>query len=234
MIKYIFIFLSGAGLLACSSVNTISVDAKTTAVTDEYTVSSAIDSIVKPYQEELNSEMNEVIAQAEKDFVSGRPNGSLNNWATDLVLVSQTRNVRLSIPVMVLLNFGGLRNSINQGDVTIGDIYKVMPFDNEIVWAELPISALKDIEAYLINSGGEPIAGATLQNGSLTLNSENSQAETFLVITSDYLLNGGDKMTFFEKRVSDNSTGVLLRDAMISEAKSQGTLIWSEEERIKL
>jgi 2',3'-cyclic-nucleotide 2'-phosphodiesterase (5'-nucleotidase family) len=234
MIKYLIILLSGAGLLACSSVNTISAESELVPVTDEYAVSSKVDSMILPYREGLKSEMNEVIAKAEKGFTSGRPNGSLNNWATDVVLVSQTRNVRLSIPVMVILNFGGLRNSINQGDVTIGDIYKVMPFDNEIVWAELPISALKDIEAYLINSGGEPIAGATLQNGSLTLNSENSQAETFLVITSDYLLNGGDKMTFFEKRVSDNSTGVLLRDAMISEAKSQGTLIWSEEERIKL
>jgi len=54
MIKYIFIFLCGAGLLACSSVNTISVDAKTTAVTDEYNVSSKIDSMVKHYQEEMN------------------------------------------------------------------------------------------------------------------------------------------------------------------------------------
>lgn len=234
MIKYIFIFLCGAGLLACSSVNTISVDAKTTAVTDEYTVSSKIDSMVKPYQEELNSEMNEVIAQAEKDFVSGRPNGALNNWVTDLVLASQTRNVRLSIPVMVLLNFGGLRNSINQGDVTIGDIYKVMPFDNEIVWAELPMSALKDIEEYLKKSGGEPIAGATLENGILKLNSEYKEASTFLVITSDYLLNGGDKMNFFEKRVSDNAPGVLLRDAMILEAKSQETLLWNDEQRIKL
>ena len=234
MFKYLVIFICGAGLLACSSVNTISAEGDLISVTGENESANVADSIIEPYWNELEEEMNEVIAKAEKDFTAGRPNGSLNNWATDLVLVSQTRNVRLSIPVMVLLNVGGLRNSINKGDVTIGDLYKVMPFDNEIVWVEMPLSSLKDIETYLNKSGGEPIAGATLQNGSLTLNSENSQAETFLVITSDYLLNGGDKMTFFEKRVSDNSTGVLLRDAMISEAKSQGTLIWSEEERIKL
>ena len=234
MIKYLIIIFCGAGLMACSSVNTISTESELIPITDEYAVTSKVDSMIVPYKEDLKAEMNEVIAKAERDFTSGRPNGSLNNWAADLVLVSQTRNVRLSIPVMVILNVGGLRNSINQGDVTIGDIFKVMPFDNEIVWTELPISALKDIEAYLINSGGEPIAGATLANGTLKLNSENSQAETFIVITSDYLMNGGDKMNFFEKRVSENSTGILLRDAMISEAKLQGTLIWSEEERIKL
>lgn len=234
MYKILIVFLSGAGLLACSSVNTISASSETTPVTDDYKLSTMVDSIVHPYQEDLKAEMNEVIAQAEKDFVSGRPNGALNNWVADLVLSSQTRNVRLSIPVMVLLNFGGLRNSINQGDVTIGDMYKVMPFDNEIVWAELPMSALKDIETYLKKSGGEPIAGATLENGILKLNSENKEASTFLVITSDYLLNGGDKMNFFEKRVSENAPGILLRDAMISEAKSQGVLLWNDEPRIKL
>ena len=109
-----------------------------------------------------------------------------------------------------------------------------MPFDNEIVWAEMPIEALKDIEDYLKKSGGEPISGATMTSGALKLNSENPEAKTFIVITSDYLLNGGDKMNFFEKRVSEKSTGVLLRDAMISEAKSQGTLIWNDESRIKL
>ena len=226
--------MCGAGLLACSSVNTISVEAKTTTVTDEYAVSSKIDSMIQPYQEVLESEMNEIIAHAEKDFTSGRPNGSLNNWVTDLVLASQTRTVRLSKPIMVLLNFGGLRNSINKGDVTIGDIYKVMPFDNEIVWVELPISELKEIESYLIKSGGEPISGATLENGKLTLNSRNESEESFIVITSDYLMNGGDKMDFFQKRISENYTGILLRDAMISEAKTQGTLIWNDQIRIKL
>ena len=234
MFKYLFVFLCGAGLLACSSVNTISVEAKTTTVTDEYAVSSKIDSMIQPYQEVLESEMNEIIAHAEKDFTSGRPNGSLNNWVTDLVLASQTRTVRLSKPIMVLLNFGGLRNSINKGDVTIGDIYKVMPFDNEIVWVELPISELKEIESYLIKSGGEPISGATLENGKLTLNSRNESEESFIVITSDYLMNGGDKMDFFQKRISENYTGILLRDAMISEAKTQGTLIWNDQIRIKL
>ena len=86
----------------------------------------------------------------------------------------------------------------------------------------------------LTNGPSLPIAGATLENGILKLNSENKEAATFLVITSDYLMNGGDKMDFFSKRVSDKTPGVLLRDAMISEAKSQGTLLWNDDQRIKL
>ena len=233
MLKYIFVFLCGAGLLACSSINTISVKSNTTEITSEYSVESKIDSIITHYQKDLEAEMNEVIAYAKYDYSASRPNGTFNNWVTDLVYVSQTRTIRISKPIMVLLNVGGLRNTIDKGDVTIGDIFTVMPFDNEIVWAELPMSSLKEIENYLNKSGGEPISGATLENEILSLNNTTEKAESFIVITSDYLLNGGDKMDFFQNRISDHHTGVLLRDAMISEAKLQGTLIWNDEMRIK-
>jgi hypothetical protein len=37
-------------------------------------------------------------------------------------------------------------------------------------------------------------------------------------------MNGGDKMAFFSKREEVNLTGRLMRDALITEAKEQGTL----------
>lgn len=233
MVKYISAVIIGAGLLACSSVK-IKAESNTVAVVDSSNDENIIDSLIAPYKDSLESVMLEVIAHADKDFVKGRPSGSLNNWSADVILQSQIRNTRLSAPTFCLLNVGGLRNTINKGDVTLGDIYKVMPFDNEIVWVEMPIEAMKDIEAYLINSGGEPIAGARIENGTLKIDGVNNQTEKVWVITSDYLMNGGDHMEFFEKKISTSLTGVLMRDAMINEAKIQGTLIWNDENRIVL
>ena len=45
----------------------------------------------------------------------------------------QTKNVKLAQPIFCLLNTGGLRSSIGKGTVSLGDIYKLMPFDNTIV-----------------------------------------------------------------------------------------------------
>ena len=109
-----------------------------------------------------------------------------------------------------------------------------MPFDNEIVWVELPVSTLKKIEAYLLNSGGEPIAGARLKNGKLEVDGMNESTQTVWVITSDYLFNGGDNMSFFQDNIASSSSNVLLRDAFIEEAKIQGTLVWNDENRIEL
>jgi hypothetical protein len=45
-------------------------------------------------------------------------------------------------------------------------------------------------------------------------------------------MNGGDNMRFFEKRVEVMYPQKLLRDALLEEAKNQGTLISVNENRM--
>ena len=87
----------------------------------------------------------------------------------------------------------------NKGEITKGDIYKLMPFDNELVWVKLPIEVLKDIEDYLMTKGGEPVSNANMSNSNLAINGIRKETTHFWVITSDYLMNGGDKMDFFKQ-----------------------------------
>ena len=227
------LLICGAGLLACSSVNTITFENVQIPITKEYEQLNSIDSLISPYRSELNKEMLEIIAVAPKGFDKGKPNGALNNWSTDVIYNSQLDKMDNSIPSFCLLNWGGLRNSISKGDVTLGDIFKLMPFDNEIVIVELPMRSLGKIEEYLISRNGEPIAGAFLKQGKISfLNVPKESHTSFFVVTSDYLMNGGDNMNFFEDRISTTYAGELLRDVMISAAEKQATLIWNNEQRI--
>jgi 2',3'-cyclic-nucleotide 2'-phosphodiesterase (5'-nucleotidase family) len=155
------------------------------------------------------------------------------NWVADAIFVNQTRTIRLSQPLICLLNTGGIRSSIGKGNVTLGDIYKVMPFDNTLIWVELPVSVIPEIEAYLKKSGGEPIANCKLINGKLEINGIRENSTHFWILTSDYLMNGGDKMEFFQKKTNINSTGKLLRDILIEELKNQGTMVEDGELRVK-
>ena len=232
MIKLFSIFIIGAGLWACSSVNTLSVNSTTEKLNASYEANSHIDSLIKPYKDSLSVEMNVVIAEATTDFIVERPGSNLGNWVSDAIFVNQTRTVRLSEPVFVLLNTGGLRASLNKGPITTGDIFKLMPFDNELVWVKLPMSVLPDIQAYLLKSGGEPIANARVENGVLKLNGGKESASHFWVITSDYLKNGGDKMTFFARSEDVVLTGKVIRNCLIEEAKLQGVLVEDTVKRI--
>lgn len=231
MIKnWIFGLIIGAGLTACSSVSVIQVDADSIPI-DELASNSYIDSIIGPYRDSLEDEMNVVIGYAPESFEKGRPNGSLNNWASDAVGASMT-DLLNGKPFFCLLNVGGLRNTINKGPVTIGDIFKVMPFDNEVVAVQLPKEVKSEIEEYLVQREGEPISNAVLENSKLTIPMLNAESEYFWVVTSDYLMNGGDKMSFFSKRTQEVYLGKLMRDVMIDAVRAQDTLKWNTEERI--
>ena len=232
-ILVVFAFLLSVG---CSSrIFTVSSTAsQVNASAGETDTLSAVYTLVEPYRDSMNNEMGEVIATAEMDFIVKRkPSGNLNNWVADAVLANQTRNKRLSEPVICLLNNGGIRSAIPKGNVTIGDMYKVMPFDNEIVWVRMPVETLKDIHSYILEKGGEPIANAAVTQESLVLNGLLERHTHFLVITSDYLVNGGDNMKFFSKAVDKTAAGVLIRDVLIEEARNQGVLVSDSTNRMQ-
>jgi 2',3'-cyclic-nucleotide 2'-phosphodiesterase (5'-nucleotidase family) len=231
-LKSTLIIFAGAGLIACSSRLAINSINNKEPILSEIKADEKLSNVIKPYKDSLDKKMNEVLGQSKTDFIVARPSSNLMNWVADAIFVNQTRNVRLAQPLICLLNTGGIRSSIGKGNVTLGDIYKIMPFENTLVWVELPLSAIPEIETYLKQSGGEPISNCKLINGKLEINGIRENTTHFWIITSDYLMNGGDKMDFFKKKTSVNSTGKLLRDILIEELKNQGTMVENLELRM--
>ncbi len=238
MRHFIILLLLGAGLWACSDVYTITAVSDTVEVNSSVPSNAGIDSLVAPYRRELSKEMDVVIGYSKHDMTKGRPNAALNNWAADAVLdyerLQQGPAIRNYPPIIGLLNVGGLRNPISEGNITTGDIFKLMPFDNEVVWVELPWESVVDIQEYLVAKGGEPISGATLIEDSLIFDGVSEPTESFWVITSDYLMNGGDHMDFFEQQLQHKFGSGLLRDAFIESVRIQDTLDYNTTERIQL
>lgn len=193
---------------------------------------SFLDSLISPYKDGLEAEMDEEIGRTRNDLEKGRPCSPLNNWAADAIMQNQMEAFGLDRNFMVLLNVGGLRSTINAGPITVGEMYEFMPFDNQIVWVQLPMSSLIEVEAYLKSSGGEPISNARMKNGKLELNILNPSDDTFWIMTSDYLMNGGDNMTFFQKKLDVFFTDKLMRDAFIEQVRKEKTLLIDETCRI--
>ncbi len=231
-LKIFNILIAGASLTACSSHLVVNSNLNKEPISSETKSDEELSATIKPYKDSLDKRMNEVLGTSTHDFIVARPSSNLMNWVADAIFVNQTRNVRLAQPVICLLNTGGIRSSIGKGNVTLGDFYKLMPFENTLVWVELPVSAIPEIESYLQKSGGEPMANCKLVDGKLVINGMRENTTNFWILTSDYLMNGGDKMDFFKKKTNFNSTGKLLRDILIEEVKTQGTLIENDELRI--
>ena len=99
-------------------------------------VDSNIYYTILPYKTELDAQMNAVLCHSTQVMKKTKPESLLGNWTSDVCLeLAQDRyedDIDLSF-----FNTGGLRSPIPQGDITKRDLYKLMPFENELVVLEL-------------------------------------------------------------------------------------------------
>ncbi|MBN2746333.1 MAG: 5'-nucleotidase C-terminal domain-containing protein [Bacteroidales bacterium] len=209
------------------------------------TTDAQIDSTIKPYKEKVDSAMNEVIGFSEVEHFKNKPNGLLNNLSADMVLEMSKKQAPATgmIPQICLLNYGGLRFPLPKGSITIGNVYQLMPFENEMVLLKLTGNQVDSLFRYVIESEGQPIAGCKiLKKGkdyqAFINNKPFDKTKNYVLVTSDYLADGGDKMSFLKNPTDYYRTGVLIRDAMIDYIKelhrNNQTLKPNKEERIIL
>jgi 2',3'-cyclic-nucleotide 2'-phosphodiesterase (5'-nucleotidase family) len=142
----------------------------------------------------------------------------------------------------ILLNHGGIRSMISKGDITVRTAYKVMPFENSVVVCELEGRHVYELINYLIlNKKAHPISGINIvldKNYNLLdakINGKNiDENKVYSVATSDYLLNGGDKMTFFEKSKKNIILDYKIRNILIDYFKEVDTVSFKIDNRFIL
>jgi len=191
---------------------------------------SEILSFIAPYSDSLNKTMNEVLIISEQPLIKNQPEGLLGNWVADIVLKQARKKYKQlggdTINVC-LLNNGGLRTALPKGEITHGKIFELMPFENELVVATLSGDKMKELFEYIASTNGAPLSGATLaiKNGKpdkININQTPfNSMQAYKVLSSDYLIAGGDKMYFFKNALHIDTLNYLLRDAIINELIEQ-------------
>lgn len=179
-------------------------------------------------RQKMDKIMNVVIGHCDETLTAYTPASPLSNFLTDILLqyapisASEAEFEKCDVS---LLNFGGIRASLNAGDITVGDIYAVSPFDNYVVFATLKGSELKKIFMKFTDKHCEPYAGAqiTYRNGkpiAITVNGQPVEDERlYHLATLNFILEGGDDILtgiIYEKTFY---TPVIFRDFLISEIK---------------
>src|SRR5690606_26389461 len=98
-------------------------------------VDSSILKLYAPYKVKIDSLMNRVIIISDMDMVKNTPEGLLGNITTDATLlqVNAVYSEKKQPVDFCFMNNGGLRASLPKGEITVGNIYTLMPFDNEAV-----------------------------------------------------------------------------------------------------
>ena len=221
----LIIFLSG-----CISTFTLK-DFESESIKVDNSVDSTIYKIILPYQAKIDFQMDRLLCYTKNDLIKGMPEGNLGNLICDLSLETSKQKAD-----MCIMNNGGLRSIILKGQITERDIFKVMPFENELVVLNLHKDEFYQMLKYVTKRGGEPLGGIKVVQSKdtirYTLNNKVSiYKDSISVLTTDYLANGGDKMNFFKNKVQ-KKLNIKLRDAIINYCKKQDTLNIILDQRI--
>lgn len=105
---------------------------------------------------------------------------------------------------MGLINIGGIRNSLTEGDITTENIYEILPFENSLCVLTMKGSAMKHLFENIAVRLGEGVSGIQLEiskDGKLLQASIAGKPveddRDYTVATIDYLADGNDGMTAF-------------------------------------
>lgn len=197
---------------------------------------ATIEEYIKPFREHIDKDLNTVLSYAPVTLdKSGAWQTTVGNLMADATLECANRifNSRTSNNIdLVLLNIGGIRSILPKGNVTTRTAYELMPFENKVIIAELPGSAIVEMIDYIISEKkAHPLSGMTF-----TIDTDNKPHDiriggkpfdlnkSYYVATSDYLITGGDRMYFFQKSIKNTDIDYKLRNVMIDYFKDHDTI----------
>jgi 2',3'-cyclic-nucleotide 2'-phosphodiesterase (5'-nucleotidase family) len=227
-LKYILIFVLLVSIGGCSKqVYTADIDTSYYRISKRNKSDKDLDKLIAPYKAQLDAKMNEVIAMNPEVMSKDRPSSVLGNWFSDALLEEASRIYGVDID-MSMQNYGGLRvPSIGKGDVTVGEIYELMPFDNKLVLLELDGVTTKKLLDKIAEKGGWPIShtlrldieGETATN--IKIKGEDFDVnKTYTVAIADYIADGGDDC-FFLADGKRTDKDLLIRDIIIDHLRNK-------------
>lgn len=183
----------------------------------------AVNDIIDDYQADLDAQMDEIIGQCASDIAWSSPlvrtqESPLGNLAADALRDYCDADIAIQ-------NGGGIRAGLTAGDVTVGDIFAMLPFDNKVTLVEVTGQTVWDalengVSGYPETYGqfpqvsgikytfdgskpaGERIVSVTLPDGTPL-----DMDAWYTLACNDFMCGGGDGYTMFNVLNPENSDG---------------------------
>lgn len=175
--------------------------------------------IVDEYTASVSYKMEEVIGNCPQAIRKSAPESPLYNLTGDALIWMAKEYMDVDADVS-LYNSGGLRSEISAGNLTIGNVYAVYPFDNVLSIVTLKGSDLKTMFNYVASSGGLPVSSSVklvISNKkvkSVTVNGKSiDNNKTYTVATIDYLVEL--ERYGFENATSRSDSPEVIRDYFV-------------------
>ena len=182
--------------------------------------------IYLPYKKMLEKDMNRIIAVSEQELVKGKPESGLTNFLADLLLEEGNNYLKSTSqnfqPNISYFNYGGIRTFLPEGEITVGKIYELMPFENEMVFLKLNGQQINEFLDAVAGKGGDSLGGVRfkISDGNATdINIGGAPLRengSYWLVTNDYIAGGGDDLEVLTQRSEFVKSGKKIRNVIIS------------------
>ncbi len=170
------------------------------ATLDEQPDSSAI-ALLAPYKTLIDSMMYRKIGYADVTMKRVARESLLSNLVSDVLRQSAAGVIGKPANIGVV-NLGGLRNDLTKGDITIGNVFEILPFENSLCVLTVSGDVLNEIFQAMAQKGGAGLSGAKLEiskSGKLlsaTVNNAPVEMDRlYTIATIDYVADGNDGLS---------------------------------------
>lgn len=210
----------------------------------------AVVKVIDEYRANLDKKMQEVVGKTAVSLDGERSTVRMKESNLGNAIADSLRE--MTGADIALQNGGGIRASVDSGDITLEEIYSVLPFDNTVVMVEASGQTIWDTLEHSV-SWYPSAAGGFLQVSGLSYTFDASKepgsrlveitidgkpidkTKKYKVVSNDFLTGGGDKFTMLKEETKLLSkTKSYLRDAFHEYLQKQKTIEPRLEGRIKV
>ena len=213
-LKYIIVGVVLYTITACTATHYTVIESKgyTIPVTERLDASpdASVAEIINIYKTKVDSITSRIIGQSEIAMDVERPQSCLSNFTSDLLVETAEKNTGKKCDFGVM-NIGGIRTSLPEGDITVGNIFSIFPFENSISVITLKG---KDVNTLIFPNLSSANAGYKLLQA--------MDPDTEFIGPIQMGLNKPIHFTDFESSVRDivNITAVAVIDAIVDKKKA--------------
>lgn len=222
-----------------------SIEGKKIEINESYASDQKIESFIEPYRNHINKDLDSVISYTPEtlDKNKGEWQTNIGNFMADVCMelgnpiFFKRESKKIDIAIF---NNGGIRSIIPKGNITKRTAFEVMPFENSLIVVALKGEQINALAQHIITERKpHPLNGLKIfinSNNEITkILFEDKPIEAskiYYVLTSDYLSNGGDNMTFFLKNEGTFDLNYKIRNVLIDYFNKNKTITASNTQRI--
>mgnify|MGYP002623232167 CR=1 FL=1 len=159
---------------------------------------------MQPFKRQVDSLMSPVLGKANMPIEPYRPESPMSNLLPDILAWAAPQyGEKVDF---ALYNIGGMRASLAKGDITIGDVFEVAPFENYICFVTLTGDKVEELLGQVAYRAGEGVSkevrivldadhkllSATIGGAPI------DKYRAYRIATLDYVSHGNDRMVAFK------------------------------------